>query len=71
MGVSVRTAEVRYTEWRDWHRGTVLAREIYDHGQEPEELINRIDDPEWAAARKHAEALLGAQFPRAIPDAGR
>ena len=71
MGVSVRTAEVRYTEWRDWRDGAVLAREIYDHGQESDELVNRIDDPEWAAARTHAEALLEAQFPRSIPSAGR
>jgi len=62
---------VRYTEWRDWRDGAVLAREIYDHGQESDELVNRIDDPEWAAARTEAEAVLEAQFPRSIPAAGR
>lgn len=71
MGVSVRTAGVRYTEWRDWRDNAVLAREIYDHGQESDELVNRIDDPEWAAARTEAEAVLEAQFPRSIPNAGR
>jgi len=64
MGVSVRTAELRSTQWRDWHSGQVLARELYDHQQQPEELVNRIDDPQWARARMQAETLLEAQFPR-------
>ena len=67
MGVSIRTAEARYTEWRDWRNGSVLAREFYDQEQQPEELINRIDDPRWASARARAESLLAAQFPRSVP----
>jgi len=67
MGVSVRTAEARYTEWRDWRDGTVLARELYDQEQQPEELINRVSDLRWAEARTRAESLLEAQFPRSAP----
>jgi iduronate 2-sulfatase len=67
MGVSVRTAEARYTEWRDWRNGSVLARELYDQEQQPEELINRVDDPRWASARARAESLLESQFPRSAP----
>jgi iduronate 2-sulfatase len=63
MGVSVRTATVRYTEWRDWKSGEVIGRELYDSSQEPAELRNVIDDPSLAAARKEAEGQLTKQFP--------
>ena len=63
MGVSVRTDAVRYTEWRDWKTGATLARELYDNAQEPAELHNRVDDPNFATARQTAEALLRKQFP--------
>lgn len=63
MGVSVRTATVRYTEWRDWKSGETIARELYDSSQEPAELKNVVDDPSFAAARKEAEQQLTAQFP--------
>ena len=63
MGVSVRTDAVRYTEWRDWKTGATRARELYDNAQEPAELHNRVDDPNFATARQTAEALLRKQFP--------
>ena len=71
MGVSVRTAEIRYTEWRDWHSGRVVARELYDHSQQPEERVNSVDDAQWARALAQAEMLLEAQFPRLSPGAKR
>ena len=71
MGLSVRTAEVRYTQWRDWASGQVLARELYDHQQQSAELVNCIDDPRWQVARAHAEAVLEGQFPRRSPGASR
>lgn len=64
MGVSVRTANVRYTEWRDWKSGEVIGRELYDKSQQPAELRNAADDPQFAAARREAEELLTAQFPK-------
>ena len=64
MGVSVRTASVRYTEWRDWKTGEVIGRELYDNAQQPAELRNAVDDPEFAAARREAEAFLTRQFPK-------
>jgi iduronate 2-sulfatase len=66
MGVSVRTASVRYTEWRDWKTGEVTARELYDHRTEAHELKNAADDPALADQRAEAEALLRKQFPRLI-----
>jgi iduronate 2-sulfatase len=40
MGYSVRSATHRYTEWRDWQTGETIARELYDHGVDPDETIN-------------------------------
>ena len=64
MGVSIRTASVRYTEWRDWKTGEAIARELYDNAQEPAELHSRVDDPRFAKAQKEAETLLRKQFPK-------
>ncbi|MGH7944331.1 MAG: sulfatase [Opitutaceae bacterium] len=63
MGCSVRTARVRYTEWRDWKTGQTVARELYEEADEPAETRNRIDEPRLAAAQREAEMLLRAQFP--------
>jgi iduronate 2-sulfatase len=63
MGVSVRTPSVRYTEWRDWKTGGVLARELYDSIADPAETRNRADEPEFADRQKEASSLLVAQFP--------
>ena len=63
MGCSVRTARVRYTEWRDWKTGATVARELYEDDDEPAETRNLIDDPRLASAQTEAAALLRAQFP--------
>jgi iduronate 2-sulfatase len=64
MGYSVRTHEVRYTEWRDWESGEVTARELYAHPSDEAELTNAIDDPKLQEAQKRAETLLQKQFPQ-------
>jgi iduronate 2-sulfatase len=51
MGYSVRSATHRYTEWRDWQTGETIARELYDHGGDPDETIN------VAAAASQAEIV--------------
>ena len=63
MGYSVRTNQVRYTEWRDWQSGEVIARELYEHGSDPQELVNSIDSSTQAAALRFATAALQEQFP--------
>ncbi len=63
MGVSVRTSEVRYTEWRDWKTGSVVARELYAASDEPAELQNVVDSSRLAEAQREAEQLLRNQFP--------
>ena len=63
MGCSVRTERVRYTEWRDWKTGDVLARELYDAAEDPAEMRNAIDTATLAPFQREAEALLRKQFP--------
>jgi iduronate 2-sulfatase len=63
MGYSVRTASVRYTEWRDWKTGETTARELYDAANDPAEMHNAADSPALAAAQREAAALLAKQFP--------
>ena len=63
MGMSVRTTQVRYTEWRDWKSGKTIARELYEASDEPAETRNLVDDPRLAAAQREASALLWKQFP--------
>lgn len=64
MGYSLRTHRLRYTEWRDWNTGQVLARELYDHDQDPAELRNIIDRPRDEQSLKEAERLLLELVPR-------
>ena len=40
MGYSMRTADLRYTEWRNWKTGKIIARELYDHRKDPGENHN-------------------------------
>ena len=63
MGVSVRTARVRYTEWRDWKTGDPVARELYDAASDPNEMKNAVDSPALAEWQNEAAALLKKQFP--------
>ena len=64
MGVSVRTPRYRYTEWRNFKTGKVIARELYDHTSDPEENTNIINESTDRADFQAAVKLLEAQFPR-------
>ncbi|MFT5498020.1 MAG: arylsulfatase A-like enzyme [Kiritimatiellia bacterium] len=63
MGVSVRLPDHRYTEWRDFTTGEVVASELYDHVKDPDENHNVIAEtsPEVLA---RAKAALEQVFPR-------
>jgi iduronate 2-sulfatase len=63
MGYSVRTPQVRYTEWRDFTTGKTIARELYDATRDPDEMKNAIDAPHLAGAQRDAAKLLVEQFP--------
>jgi len=62
MGYSLRTDRYRYTEWWDYKSGDVRARELYDHTTDPDETVNRIDEPgmapQVAAHARHIRAAV-------------
>ncbi|MDP0496365.1 MAG: sulfatase [Verrucomicrobiota bacterium JB024] len=58
MGYSVRVGDYRYTEWRDWTTGEVTAAELYDYSTDPDETVNRVDDPTLADALRECQARL-------------
>jgi iduronate 2-sulfatase len=64
MGVSVRTDRYRYTEWRKFDSGEVVARELYDHQLDPGENLNTVDSPADAEQFQVAQRLLLEKFPR-------
>lgn len=45
-GVSVRSPEFRYTEWRNHKTGQRVAQELYDHRTDPLETRNVVKAPE-------------------------
>lgn len=63
MGVSVRTDRYRYTEWRAFQTGEVVARELYDHQGDPLETRNVVATPPDQAAFEEAVKLLRREFP--------
>ncbi|MBL9154529.1 MAG: sulfatase [Verrucomicrobiales bacterium] len=63
MGYSVRTADWRYTEWRNWDTGAIEATELYDHRKEQPELENLAAAPPDPIGFEAARRLLHAQFP--------
>ena len=71
MGYSIRTDKVRYTEWRDWQSGKLLAAELYDHTRDPAELTNAINNPPDAAALAEAKKLLHKAVPSDVPPSKR
>lgn len=58
MGYSARTDRHRYTEWRRAPGGEVLARELYDHAEDPAESRNLA-----ATADASLLAALAAHLP--------
>ncbi|MEO1237052.1 MAG: sulfatase, partial [Planctomycetota bacterium] len=57
-GFSLRGERFRYTEWRDYDTGEVLARELYDHADGPIADRNLADDPAHAeTVERFAEKL--------------
>lgn len=59
-GYSVRTGRYRYTEWRSLQGGEVVARELYDHVEDPHESRN-IADRFADVVASHA-ARVGKRF---------
>ncbi|MHB8900234.1 MAG: sulfatase, partial [Thermoguttaceae bacterium] len=64
MGCSVRTPDRRYTEWRDFRTGKVLATELYDHQSDPRETRNLAASPDRKEEVKELAAKLTSVFTR-------
>ena len=65
MGYSVRVDTSRYTEWVGFDHinfapiwDVVNATELYDHSIDPEENVNRADDPSYADMRDSLREIL-------------
>jgi iduronate 2-sulfatase len=71
MGYSVRTLAGRYTEWRDWETGKLIAAEYYDWRVTAEKPRNFIDELKDTKELKAARAALHAQFPPDVAPAKR
>jgi iduronate 2-sulfatase len=69
MGYSLRTDRFRYTEWRSVTDGKVLARELYDHQDDPAETVNLASQPVHAATIQELAKQLGEIAP-VIADIG-
>jgi iduronate 2-sulfatase len=47
MGYSLRSADFRFTEWRNWENGNIIATELYDHRTDPKETKNLANSSEY------------------------
>jgi arylsulfatase A-like enzyme len=66
MGYSVRTAEFRYTEWKD-KTGTVTANELYDHRNDPEENVNVVAEAAYKGDAARMSEVLNSGWKKALP----
>jgi len=67
MGRSIRTDRFRYVEWRNWFDGRFIAREIYDHQNDPGENINIAGLPENEDLVRSLSTILNAGWWKALP----
>lgn len=64
MGRSIRTAKYRYTEWRKFKTGELVAAELYDHDTDPRETVNVAANANRSGAITHCQRLYGMSFSR-------
>jgi len=67
MGYSMRTDRYRYTEWRNFKTGKVLARELYDYQADPQGNVNMADDPANKDLVTRLSRQLSAGWRGALP----
>jgi iduronate 2-sulfatase len=67
MGYAVRTDHFRYVEWKEWESGKIVARELYDHQSDPEEMFNVADNIDQAATLFQHQRILGSGWKGALP----
>lgn len=76
MGTSITTRNWKYIEWPRWSTGksgcryrrwqSLMGRELYrvEPGFDPQETVNQVNSPEYAAVVDRLQAVLHEQFPR-------
>jgi len=67
MGYSIRTKKYRYTEWQDRRSGKAMARELYDHENDPAENVNVVKVPKYADDVKRLAKILKQGWKGALP----
>lgn len=67
MGYSLRNARFRYTEWRKLDTTEVVARELYDYQEDPQESANRASRPELQATIADMSAQIAKITRSAAP----
>lgn len=68
-GFSVRNERYRYTEWRHYETGDVLARELYDHAKGSIAQRNLADDPGHADTVSELSVMLNSGWQSLKPAA--
>jgi len=63
QGYSVRTKDFRYTEWRNAKTQKIVAQELYDHRNDPQENINVAENPERKHELQYVQKRLQKQWP--------
>ena len=68
MGYAIRTPRHRYVEWREWQTRKVIARELYDHGADPEEMRNVAGERSYAKILRWHGDIMAAGWRGARPE---
>lgn len=66
-GFSIRTDSYRYIEWIHLQSGITMAKELYDHKEDPIEQRNIAESPGYGHAVKELSVILHRQYDDAIP----
>ncbi len=67
MGNSIRTKRYRYTEWRNRKNNELVAQELYDHTNDPQENVNVAGKPENRDIIKKLQKMLHEGWKKSVP----
>ena len=64
MGHAVRSSTHRYVAWRDFETGELLAEELYDHREDPDENRSVRDNADQAGVLRRMRELERSRWPQ-------
>jgi len=67
MGYTLRTQRFRFVQWQAWESKQVVARELYDHQDDPHETRNVANDPQYASTIEELAILLQGGWKAVLP----